>query len=339
MTEIDIERRDSLAAYLGQRGWTVTDFQVLSGGVSNKTVWARIEGQPGNGWVIKQCLEKLRVQADWFTSPDRLHVEALALQRMPSLLLRRQVPQFIFEDESAYILAMQAVEMPHQTLKQYLLRGSVDADHIAEFALMLAMLHAKTAANLPAWEADFSNRSFYETLRLEAYYSFAAENVPAAAHFLHQLIDDTRAHRLAVVHGDYSPKNIIITSAGLVLLDYEVMHIGDPTFDIGFAMTHLLSKAHHLPDARPALLAAASQFASQVLMASSPLSDTPGYESRAVRQTLGCLMARVAGRSPLEYLSDAEKTRQREMTLALMADAPATFTGLVTRFEGMLRDA
>jgi 5-methylthioribose kinase len=334
--EIDIEQRGSLEQYLLARGIRITDFQVLSGGVSNKTVWVRVDGQPGHGWVVKQCLEKLRVQADWHTSPERLHVEALALQRMPQVLLRRQVPRFIFEDEDHHILAMQAVEMPHRTLKQHLLAGEIERGHIAEFALMLGMLHATTSEHLADFEADFGDRSFYETLRLEAYYGFSAENVPEAAPFLHRLIADTRAHRLAVVHGDYSPKNVIVTSDGLVLLDYEVMHIGDPTFDIGFAMTHLLSKAHHLPSHRPALLDAARLFAGRVLMSSGDLTHSADYEARAVRQTLGCMMARVAGRSPLEYLSDAEKARQRDMVLALMTAPPAAFALLIDQLEGML---
>ena len=39
-------------------------------------------------------------------------------------------------------------------------------------------------------------------------------------------------------------------------------------------------------------------------------------ETRAVRHTLACLLARVVGRSPLEYLDAAERSRQRECRTA-----------------------
>src|SRR5205085_211857 len=92
--------------------------------------------------------------------------------------------------------------------------------------------------------------SFFESLRLEPYYAYTAERVPAARAFLNGLIAETRSNPVALVHGDFSPKNILVRSNKLVLLDHEVIHFGDPAFDLGFSLTHLLSKANHLSEHR-----------------------------------------------------------------------------------------
>ena len=106
----------------------------------------------------------------------------------------------------------------------------------------------------------FDDRSHFESLRLEPYYAFTATQIPAAAGFLQALIAGTRARRLTLVHGDFSPKNILIHRDSLVLLDHEVIHWGDPAFDLGFSLTHLLSKAHHLPNHRADFANAAREY-------------------------------------------------------------------------------
>jgi aminoglycoside phosphotransferase (APT) family kinase protein len=157
--------------------------------------------------------------------------------------------------------------------------------------------------------------------------------VPEARSFLLDLIDDTRAHIVTLVHGDYSPKNILVHDDRLILLDHEVIHFGDPTFDLGFSLTHLLSKAHHRPEHRQAFGAAATAYWNRYrgLVASEPWF-TNDLEPRAVRQTLGVLLARVRGRSPLEYLDSAERDRQAGVVIALMDDPPPTIADLSERF-------
>jgi 5-methylthioribose kinase len=126
------------------------------------------------------------------------------------------------------------------------------------------------------------------------------------------------------VHGDYSPKNVLVHNGRLILLDHEVIHWGDPAFDLGFSMTHLLSKAHHLTQHRAAFLNAAQHY--------WDVYDDASNESRAVRHTLGCLLARVAGRSPLEYLNEDERVRQKGAVLKLMAAPPQKIRDLIEGF-------
>lgn len=330
----DIEQPEQLAAYLratGRIGARETPAcRVLQGGVSNKTVL--VERADGSAWVVKQALEKLRVQADWFSSPLRIHREALGIRWFERLAPPGAITPLIFEDEQWHILAMQAVPQPHENWKTLLLAGDARDEHIAAFGTLLGTVQARARERRAELEPLFGDRSFFESLRLEPYYGFAAERVPQAAAFLNALKDETRAQAWTLVHGDYSPKNVLIHAGRLVLLDHEVAHWGDGAFDLGFALTHLLSKAHHLPQLRERFAGAAELFWRSYQAAPGADAFAAGIESRAARHTLACLLARVDGRSPLEYLGAAERERQRAAVLTLLARPPATLPDLIRTF-------
>lgn len=316
--QIDIERHDQLIAYLRATGRIAFDetpvCRTLAGGVSNRTVC--VERPGGEGWVLKQALAKLRVKVDWFSDPARIHREALGLEHLARLAPPGTITPLVFEDESQHLLAMQAVPQPHENWKTMLLAGGLEMHHVEQFAALLGTLHRRAVEQATPLRAIFDDRSFFESLRLEPYYLYAAEQVPEASGFLNQLIADARARRLTLVHGDYSPKNILVRDGRLILLDHEVIHWGDGTFDIGFAMTHLLSKARHLRD--PRFRDAAHLFWSRYLATSSAGEWDPAIELMSSRHTLGCMLARVAGRSPLEYLDDAERADQRDVVIRAM---------------------
>lgn len=333
MSPLDIEQPADLIAYLREAGLIAGDerpaIDVLSGGVSNRTV--RVERPGGEAWVIKQALAKLRVQVDWFSSPERVHREALGLRWLTELAPAGSLPGFVHEDHEQHLLIMQAVPQPHANWKQILLAGDVQPGHVEQFGRLLGAIHAHAFARRDELAAAFADTSFFESLRLEPYYAYTAGQVPEAAAFLHDLIAETRRQRFTLVHGDYSPKNVLVHRDRLVLLDHEVIHWGDPAFDLGFSLTHLLSKAHHLPAHRPTFVAAAHQYWADYQPAIAGL-DWPDLEQRAVRHTLACLLARVAGRSPLEYLDAAERARQRAAVLALLPAPPPSLPALIPAF-------
>lgn len=335
---LDIERPESLLAYLRDDGWIAPDetprMTVLAGGVSNRTVL--VERPGGEGWVVKQALAKLRVAVDWFSDPARIHREALGISVLAPLCPPGSVPRLIFEDLPNHIMAMAAVPQPHTNWKQMLLAGDVQADHVAQFGRLLATIHRETGARRDALLADFGDRSFYESLRLEAYYLYTGSQVTEAEAFYAALVADTRARQDALVHGDYSPKNVLVHHGQLVLLDYEVAHLGEPAFDLGFSMTHFLSKAHHLQAHRAAFAQAAQMYWDVYRAELGDPAWAAGLEARAVRHVLGCLLARVAGRSPLEYMSADEKARQRAAVVPLMQNPPATIAALIAGFIGGL---
>jgi 5-methylthioribose kinase len=309
--------------------------RVLAGGVSNRTV---IVERPGAGvaWVVKQALPKLRVAVDWFSDPERIHREALGLRWLKELAPPGTSTPFVFEDRENHLLAMEAVPEPHENWKTMLLGGRLENDHVEQFGQLLGTVHRGGYERREEAEPVFQDRSFFESLRLEPYYGYTAGQVPEAADFLQALVQETRARRDTLVHGDYSPKNVLVRQGRLVLLDHEVIHFGEPAFDLGFSLTHFLSKAHHLPSMREGFADAARLYWVTYGEEVEELPWAADIEERAVRHTLGCLLARVAGRSPLEYLDESERARQREAVLALLQYPPESVPGLVVDFVGRL---
>lgn len=331
---LDIEQPDQLIAYLtstGRIGTAETPIiAVLGGGVSNRTVL--VERGNGECWVLKQALPKLRVQVDWFSPPERVHREADGLRWLQRLAPPGTITPLVFEDFEHHLIAMQAVAKPHQNWKSMLLGGALDLHHVAQFATILGTVHRASGAMLADLQSTFGDRGYFESLRLEPYYGYTATQVPAATEFLTALINETRSHADTLVHGDYSPKNVLVHDGRLVLLDHEVIHIGDPGFDLGFALTHMLSKAHHLPELRRDFGYAAAYFWERYdqIVYREPWADE--LETRVVRHTLGCLLARVRGRSPLEYLDTEERQRQERAVVQLMGQPPQSVRELADRF-------
>ena len=334
MQGFDIENHPHLRAYLIDKGYLrageEASIQNLPGGVSNRTVL--VERQTGEAWVIKQALAKLRVKVDWFSDPSRIHREALGLTWLPKFLPAGTIPPLVFEDEANHIVAMGAVPPPIENWNEQLLGGRVSRDLVAQFGRILGAIHRGGTLMRETVQPIFTDQSFFASLRLEPYYLYTAGQQPAARALLLDLVRDTGANVHTLVHGDYSPKNILVHHERLVLLDHEVIHFGDPAFDLGFSLTHLLSKGYHLAPLRPAFQAAAMAYWTAYLDALGELPWRAGLEERAVRHTLGCLLARVCGRSPLEYLTPGARETQRAVVLGLMAAPPAGVFELINLF-------
>jgi 5-methylthioribose kinase len=322
--------------YLRTRGVIGADDQlqveVLRGGVSNRVV--RVQKPTGEAWVVKQALPKLRVAVDWYSSPARIHREALGLKWLKELGIA--VPELRFEDPVSYLLAMEAVSEPHENWKAVLLSGRVDLTHVRAFAGMLAAIHAKSFHRRAELQPLFQDTSFFESLRIEPYYTYTTQQVPSAGAFIAGVIHATRANKVCLVHGDYSPKNVLIREGRLILLDHEVTHWGDPAFDLGFSMTHLLSKANHVEAKRDDFRQATVTFWDTYWTGVAREPWSSDLEQRAVGSTLACLLARVVGRSQLEYLDERERSRQMTAVVQLMATPPATVRELIRRFVDLL---
>jgi tRNA A-37 threonylcarbamoyl transferase component Bud32 len=339
---LDIEQPDALRDYLLATTRIAPaekiEIRLLTGGVSNRTVLVQLPDRAGNqAWVLKQALAKLRVAVDWFSDPARIDREALGLRWLEELAPPGTTTPLIFHDPANHLLAMTAVPQPHQNWKAVLLAGNVDRDrggHVEQFGRLLGQIHRRSWERRADVASIFDDRDFFQTLRIEPYYQYTARQVPAAADFLNKLVNDTHSRRLALVHGDYSPKNVLVHAGRLVLIDHEVIHFGDPAFDLGFALTHLLSKARHLPRHRQAFAESALLFWAAYRNEISSVDWLGTLEPHAVRHTLGCMLARVAGRSPLEYLSAVERLAQREAVLRLVSHPPESVRSLVDSLAG-----
>ena len=270
---LDIEQTGDLLDYLRRRG--IFDRQdkcvasILRGGVSNKTV---LVSGPARSIVVKQALAKLRVATDWHSDPARIERETIGLKLLERLAPAGSITPFVFEDPSLFLLGMAAVPDPHENWKAVLLRGVVSDDAVRQFGVLLGRIHFQGTKLDAKARRSIRDRRFFDELRVHPYYRFTAERNPDVAEFFARLIADMDASLFTVVHGDFSPKNILVHQGRLILLDHEVIHWGDPAFDLGFALTHLLSKANHLPLHRPVFLSAARKFWQAYLREVGPLA-------------------------------------------------------------------
>jgi 5-methylthioribose kinase len=371
LSSVDIERPEQLLSYLRDCGHVERDespqLERLQGGISNKTVLVTREN--GEQWVLKQALEKLRVDVEWLSDQRRIHREASGMRVLVRLLPSGAVPRLLFEDFDNHLLAMTAVPEPHSNWKTLLLSGDVREQHVDEAARLLSLIHSRSSDELDGLEGDFGDQGYFQSLRLEPYYLYSGEQLPDVRDFLGELATETLERRDSLVHGDYSPKNLLVPNpsstgamgkdearpcgrrerdahlvpddnpglgAQLVLLDHEVVHLGDPAFDVGFFMTHLLSKAHHLASSRDRFCSAAGRFWERYREGIEDVRWLAGFEQRAVRHTVACLLARAVGRSRLEYLDEHARVRQAIVSSALVQRLPGSIPELIDDFSGGL---
>jgi len=328
---LDIENFSDLRDYLRRTGRIGAHESVrltnLAGGVSNRTVL--LERSSGEAWVLKQALSQLRVRVEWLSDPRRIEREAAGMKRLLDIAGANRITPPIFLEPAEHLLAMAAVPQPHTNWKTMLLRGEVKPAHVEQFARLLGTIHRQGVDDAAT---GFDDRSFFESLRLEPYYSYSAQRMPAVAGFIHDLVAETRATRYTLVHGDYSPKNVLVHEGNLILLDHEVIHFGDGAFDVGFALTHLLSKANALPKYRDQFADAAKQFWEIYSHSAGPKLADAAMQARSCRHTMGCMLARCIGRSPLEYLKPPEAAVQANAASALMDHPPTEIAKLVDEF-------
>jgi aminoglycoside phosphotransferase (APT) family kinase protein len=242
------------------------------------------------------------------------------------------ITPLLFEDTEQHIIGMAAVPRGHRKWKEMLLSEGPVRQHVLQFAEILASIHKESSRARERFEQVFRDQSVFESLRLEPYYLYSSSQVEESQQFFFRLLSDTRRIRIALVHGDYSPKNILVYNGRLILIDHEVVHFGDPAFDIGFSLTHLLSKANHCREQRAAFLESAKLYIERYLECAQTAYFDSAFESRACRHALGCLLARVAGRSPLEYLGQSQRAAQQRTVLHLMERPPVRLSELVYRF-------
>ena len=322
------------AEYLRKRG-AIGDresvqVRELSGGVSNTVLLVHRPDMPGGDFVLKQALPRLKVQQEWLCSIERIWREVEVLEICGQLLASggRQppdtnsttswttsVPTVLSSDHSNYCYTMTAAPASHQTWKEQLLSSQADPAIAAACGTLLGKLHAGSWRNSEL-AARLADRTFFDSLRLDPYYRRLATVHPNLAAILSKLIDDTYSTRLCLVHGDFSPKNLLISLGGIWLIDFEVGHFGDPAFDLGFFLTHLALKAIHAGQRRGDYLALIDAFWNAYQVALIPVvtrEELADLSRRSALHWAACMLARVDGKSPVNYLSVPEQKAVRQI--------------------------
>ena len=308
---------DALADALRRMGLVGAEerprFQPLEGGVSSDIY--RV-GTASGPVCVKRALARLKVEADWRAPVERNGSEAGWLAAV-NALLPDAAPRLLGQDRQAGALAMAWLEPEtHPVWKAELAAGRADPAFAREVGRRLAVIHRAHAGD-EATAAAFATDAIFHAIRLEPYLLATAARHPDLAPVLAGLAEVTAATRETLVHGDVSPKNILAGPRGPVFLDAECAWYGDPAFDIAFCLNHMLLKSVWKPQHEPAYLACFRALA-------EGYGPDPALEARAARLLPGLLLARLDGKSPVEYLTrESEKTRPRAFARRLLQQPPA----------------
>jgi len=315
------------------------DVVELAGGVSNIVLLVSLP-ERGERFVMKQARERLRVSEEWLCPVERIWREVQTLRLCGELLgsdlssdgASAIVPEVLWEDRANYVYAMTAAPAGHQTWKERLLAGQVESDLATAAGRLLGRLHAGSW-NVPQVAAEFADRMFYDQLRIDPYYRHLARRDAELAPAIERLIESVWSHRHALVHGDFSPKNLLVWPGRLMLIDFEVGHYGDPAFDLGFFLTHLVLKSVWAGRRRDEYLNLVDEFwrAYQTELANVVIpSELVDLEGRMLWNLAGCLLARVDGKSRVDYLASEREQAVRTLARGWLADPPRTWENAIT---------
>jgi 5-methylthioribose kinase len=341
-------RPETATAYLEERGVfdaseaLAASADALGSGVSNRVIRVRSRDRC---LVLKRPLPNLAVEENWPADVSRIHNEAAAARAYAAIAREEElgdrpkewavsVPEVLFEDEPDHVLAIDCVPDSATEWKAELLAGNVDTDIARALGRFLGTVH-RSAADRPGLRERFEDHTPFEQLRIEPYHRTTAARHPAVADAIRAETERVLDTRRTLVHGDYSPKNVLVDHPGsgrnpdegdatLWLIDFEVAHWGDPAFDTAFMCNHLLIKSVHNRPRREAYLDAACTF-----WRAYDEQVTWEVERETTRELAVLMLARVDGKSPVEYAEEDTRETLREISRRALLDGIETIEGYV----------
>jgi aminoglycoside phosphotransferase (APT) family kinase protein len=340
----------TVASYLSDAGIPAPHdavVEALSGGVSNDVLAVSAAGVE---LVVKQALPQLRVADEWLATPARIGREARALQLAGSIC-PGSVPDVVHLDAASHVLVMSRAARGARVWKAELLAGRVDEDVAARVGELTGRWHAATLDD-PRVAAEFGDLEPFVQLRVDPFHRTVAARHPHLAARIEELAASLLRPGRCLVHGDLSPKNMLVgareapagvqgrravapeaaaepvtgavasstplESRSVWVIDWEVAHFGDPTFDLAFLLCHLRCKAAHRPGDASRLGSAAARFL-EVYAEHAPAVWAAIEPAQLAAQTACLLLARVDGKSPAEYLDEHAREAVRRLAIELLS--------------------
>jgi aminoglycoside phosphotransferase (APT) family kinase protein len=287
----------------------------LTGGVSSDIRLVEFDGRQ---LCVKRALSRLKVAQLWEVPIERNRYEWAWFETVAPIC-PSATPTLVAHDPAAGLFVMDYLAPASHPLWKHLLRDGVAEPAVAAAAGdRMVRIHAATA-DQPEIAARFPTDASFHAIRLEPYLIAAGRVHRDRAAALAGLVDATARTKRALVHGDVSPKNILIGPAGPIFLDAECAWYGDPAFDLAFCLNHLLLKCLWTRPAMARFLACFDALAERYL-AGVTWEPTAAIEARVAHLLPGLLLARVDGKSPVEYLTaEDDKDHVRRVARALLA--------------------
>lgn len=322
---LNIAEIEVLEQYLQDRGLVRAQdghkIHYCKGGVSGTVAFVERRESP---MIIKQALAQLKTKDVWLCNPNRMSTEYES-NRIYHELAPEHTPQVYFYDKENYIYGREAIPDGCPMWKEQLLEGLLDFRVAEKSVETLVKVHNACSGRQDVKEL-FASREIFYGLRVSPYMEFTVEKYPELEEFAARVVKEVMETDITLVHGDYSPKNIMVIGREISVLDYEVAHYGHPAFDLAFFSNHFVLKAVKFREYGIAYLAML-RYMVQLYFAQMNYMDKAEFESCYVRTLALLMLARIDGKSPVEYLV-GETVKQelvRSLTHRMVREHVETF--------------
>jgi aminoglycoside phosphotransferase (APT) family kinase protein len=308
---------------------TTPEMEPLTGGVSSD-IWRVV--LPDRIVCVKRALAKLKVAADWRVPIGRNAYE-VAWFEAAAQFAPEAVPEILAHNAEDGLFVMEYLQpAAYCPWKVALMEGEADLGAAKAVARVLAKIHAGSAGDDDVARRFDTDETFH-AIRLEPYLEATARAHPEYSNRLMALSARTAATKKTLVHGDVSPKNILLGPQGPVFLDAECAWYGDPAFDPAFCLNHLLLKGAWRTDRVSAYLDCFLAYG-QTYLDGADWEPADVLEERVATLLPGLFLARIDGKSPVEYLTeDVQKNRVRRAAKALLCNPVSRLADIAAIWE------
>ena len=320
---IDIAERGVLQKYLVDKGLVDkgADFEIkyCGGGVSGTVAFVHTGKRE---MIVKQALAQLKVKETWLCDPNRMNIEMMS-NAIYNKLVPESAPEVYFYDDENYIFGREAAPESASMWKSDLLGGLLDFVVAEKVIQALSTVHNFCSRDAQA-KADFADKAIFHDLRISPYIKFVVEKYPRIAAFAEPVIDTLMNSSITLVHGDFSPKNVMVEGRKVYILDFEVAHYGHPAFDLAFFSNHFLLKSvknKHWDAGYLNML----RYMLDIYFADMDCMDAKELETAYIRLLALLFLARVDGKSPAEYITEeADRELIRRIAFEMIDRGPTS---------------
>lgn len=303
----------------------IIDFKRLEGGVSSDVFKVKTKKKL---YCIKRSLPKLRVKKEWLADTKRIKFEYLWLKHCKKIIPNSIPNVYKFSSKNHYLILEYLNENKYKNLKEEFLRKKIDYKIIIKISKDLFKIHKNsTSKNIKKKFSD-NSKNFYD-LRLDAYFNEVARVHPKLNVKIKKITNNYKINSSTLIHGDFSPKNMLVYNKTIKYIDAETCNYGDPAFDLVYFANHLLIKSIHIPQKKHHFINSYKIFFDTYL-GSLELSKRNIFFERCVEMIPIMLLARVDGKSPVEYITkENKKNKIRLLAFKLIENSPKSLNALI----------
>jgi len=311
------------------------EISTVEGGVSSN-VWY-IRTRSGREMIAKHPLARLNVEQEWLADQRRSDFEAMFLRDMEACM-PESVASVLAHDGDSHTLFLEYFPgHAYRNWREEILAGCVHERTGAAVGSILSRVHRLFACDAEA-KKRYDARDILVGTRIDPYFDAVAKRHPGLVRKIGELKKRVLEADAVVIHGDVSPKNILVGEDRTILLDAECACIGDPAFDPAFLLAQLLLKALVVVDKEQEIMAACDGFAASYFEGVN-WEDRAALERRVIEYLGLFLLARIDGKVPVPYIHDGfVKTLARDFGTQLIDLEGGTLTGVLSYWSMMIQE-